>query len=439
MATWDGSYVEDSNYFVYSDQNISDTAAENWTYFGGDPAYLRDTSMRNYYLAAGDQHLYEQNKSVTAFHQVVTNGVIPSMSSNVVPLRNTYQEHILPSTASINNTPSDNLQYSTDNIASISHNTSSLLDNNDKSKYMKKKITNKYTLPSDANNIKSDIVKNSKLHPTANEFVPNNIKFKKDGLNKGNGRDNTTENSFNASMQNFKLKTFAMNVSAENKLSVENKHKDESYSNNKRYMNYKQKNPQQSMQTSSRSNYKDKSYNIRNYNKFHNGKYNRKYQSNMSSIEQGATGEAHTSMTEFAASSVFNNQQNKCSVKEIQKNNLSSSTKKSTFKEISTNANNNLENASTLKINTQRNSRSKRFNTFSKSPNLNYYKSNVYDDQAEPVKHKTAVTTRYMRRRNNEANINNREKVENWRDRTENKEIVQGKNLSKKYGIGIFM
>jgi len=434
MATWDGSYVEDSNYFMYSDQNVSDTAAENWTYFGGDPAYLRDTSMRNYYLAAGDQQLYEQNKSVAAFHQVVTNSVIPSISSNVVPLRNTYQEHILPSTTSVNNAPSDNLQYSVDNIASISH-TSSPLDNNDKSKYRKKKMTNKYTLSSDANNIKSDIVKNSKLHPTANEFVPNNIKFKKDGPNKWNGRDNTTENSFNVSTQNFRLKTFAMNASAS-----DNKHKDESCSNNKKYMNYKQKNPQQTMQTSSRSNYKDKSYNIRNYNKFQNGKYNRKYQSNTSSIEQGATREAHTSMTEFAASSAFNSQQNKCSIKEIQKDDLSSNTKMSTYKKISTNENKNLqENASTLKINTQRNSRSKRFNTSSNPPNLNYYKNNFYDGQAEPVKHKTAANTRYMRRRNNEANINNKEKIENWRDRTENKEIVQGKNLSKKYGIGIFI
>jgi len=432
MATWDGSYVEDSNYFVYSDQNISNAAMENWTYFDEDSAYLQDASMRNYYMAAGDQHLYEQDKSVTAFHQVVPNAV-PSISSNVVPLRNTYQEHILPSTASVNNAPSDNLQYSTDNIASISHSTSSFLDNNDKSKYRKKKKTNKYTLSSDANNIRSEIVKNSKLHPTASEFVPNNIKFKKDGLNKWNSHNNTVENSFNTSTQNFRLETSAMNTSAS-----DDKHKDKNYSNNKRYMNYKQKNPQQ-MQTLSKSNYKDKSYNVRHYNKFPNGKYNKKYQSNMSSVEQEADGEAHTSLTEFTASSAFNSQQNKCSVKKNQKDDLSLNTKMSMCKKISTNENNNSENALTLKINTQRNSRSKRFNTSSNSPNLNYYKSNFYDGQAESVRHKTAVTTRYIRRRNIETNVNNKEKVENWRDRTENKEIVQGKNLNKKYGIGIFI
>lgn len=356
-------------------------------------------------------------------------GVLPSVSSGMVPLRNTYQEDTLPSTASVNNVPANGLQHSASSIASTSHNAPFFPDNSNKSKYGKKRTTNKYTLSSEEDSIRSSIVKNSKLHPTANEFVPNNVKFKKDKFNKWKGRNNAAESSFNASMQDFRSKSFAMNASLS-----DNRYKNENYSNNRRDGNYKQKNySQQSMQTP-RSNYKDRPYNMRNYNKFQNGKYyNRKHEAD---AEQGG---AHMSMTELAVSSASDSRENKASGEEIQKNDSSLSIKMSiNRKETSTDENNDIENASTLRVDTQRNNRSKRFNTPTNSSN--YYKSNFYDDQSESVaKQKTAVTTRYTRRRNNEASANNKEKVENWRDRAEDKETTQGKNLSKKYEIGIFI
>ncbi|RLU19500.1 hypothetical protein DMN91_008057 [Ooceraea biroi] len=419
MATWDGSYAEDPSYLVYSDQSMSDkTTAGNWPHFAGNPAYLPNASAtlgRNYYPAAGGgRHLYGQNNgSVSALrNQVAADGVLPSMPSTMVPVRNPYQEHILPSTASVNS-PSDGLQYSANSIASTSHSASFFHGNNQKAKYRKRRTTNsKHTLSAEGDSVRSDIVENSKLHATANEFVPNNVKFKRDKFSKWNGRSNAPGNSFNASAQAFRSKSFAMNASL-----LDNRYKNESYFNNRRDGNYKQRNSQQSMQALPRS-----SYNDRSYNKFQNGKYhNRKHQSDVSSV-----GDAHTSTTELGVSAASNSQQTKASIEEFQKDDSSLNTEMSTNREVFTGENNDPDNASLLKVDTQR-SRSKRFNT---ANSLNYSKSDFYDDQSESRYNKTM---RYPRRRN-EANTS-KEKLDNWRDKKENKDTAQGKSLSKKYEI----
>lgn len=424
MATWDGSHADDPNYFVHSGQGMPDSAAGNWPYFAGSSAYLRDASARDYYPTAVGQQV--QNGSVAAPHQVIADGVPPSLPSNMVPLSNTYQEHILPSNAPVN-ASLDNLRHSASSVASTSHNASSFPGNNNRSKYRKKRTTSKHMLP-EGDTVKSDIVENSKLHPTANEFVPNNVKFKKDRFNKWNtgSRGDTAGNGFNASTQNHFRSSKSFANAPDNRYN-------ESYSNNRRDGNYRQRNLQQNSQASPRSSYKDRPYNVRNYNKFQNGRYyNRKQQSDVSSVEQVLAGEAYTSALAASSASYYQNNYNKASVEEIQRDDSFSSSKMSTNREeASIGEDNNSESASALKIDTERNGRPKRFNASANS--LNYYKSNFYDDQSESIaRPKTAVTTRYTRRRNNE--VNNKEKVDNWRDRTESKE-AQGKNPSKKYEI----
>jgi len=203
-------------------------------------------------------------------------------------------------------------------------------------------------------------------------------------------------------------------------------------------MNYRQRKLQDT-QTSSRFGYRDthKTYNPRNYNKYQNGRYySRKHQPDVSFAEQNATGEAHMSMIEATDSATSSSKENNTIDEEIPENDSSSSTKISRNREeILTYEDNDSENMSSKILETQR-----KLKRFAKASN--YYRYNSDDMQSEPgTKRKTTATAaKYTQRKNNEMASYKEKKIENWRDRTESNEIAhapQGKNLRKKYDIGI--
>lgn len=411
MATWDGSFPDDPNY------SIRDACAtqDNWMYFDENSAYLQNVSARCYYPGAGGRPVYEQNGPANAFYQ---------HPSNMVPLENTYQEHILPSSSSV---------AGGSQTSNNSHNVPFFRDNHKPKSKGSRTIGLTTPTSSEGDIIQSSIVQNSNLHATANEFVPNSIRWnKKDRFSKKDNYNNAAGGSFD--VQNFKPRSI-------NKYTSDNRYKGERRYDNRRDVNYRQKNPQDVQVP--RSKYRDTQRNAKNYNKFQNGKYyNRRHPSDTSFVEQYANGKARTPTTELSDS--FDSQENKPSVKEFQDNDSSSDVGRS---REGTCENNDLKkNASLQVLETQRN-KSKQFNDHTNASNYykynykykHYYKYNSDNVQFEPdSKYKTA-TTKYMHKKNNEVTANHKEKnLENWRDKTEDNEIarVQEKNMKKKHKIG---
>lgn len=410
MATWDGSFPDDPNY------SIRDACAtqDNWMYFDENSAYLQNVSARCYYPGAGGRPVYEQNGPADPFYQ---------HPSNMVPLGNTYQEHILPSSSSVVAGGSQ--------ASNNSHNAPFFRDNHKPKSKGSRTIGLTTPTSSESDIIQSSIVQNSNLHATANEFVPNSIRWnKKDRFSKKDNYDNTAGGSFDA--QDFRPRSI-------NKYTSDIRYKGERRYDNRRDVNYRQKNPQDVQVP--RSKYRDTQRNARNYNKFQNGKYyNRRHPSDASFVEQYADGKARTSTTELSDS--FDSQENKSSAKKFQDNESSSDVGRS---REGTCKDNDLEkNVSLQVLETQRN-KSRQFNDHTNASNYykynykykHYYKYNSDNVQSEPEsKYKTA---KYMYKKNNEVIANHKEKnLENWRDKTEDNEItrVQEKNMKKKYKIG---
>ncbi|XP_072758112.1 protein shuttle craft [Anoplolepis gracilipes] len=411
MAAWNGSFPEEANY----------SAAEgNWTYYE-NTGYPQNVSARGHYPGASDRSGYEQN-GPAAFYQ----------PSNMVPL-DTYQEHILPSSSVARG--SNNDSCSMNGIGSAN----APFRDNHRPRAKGGRTIGKPTM-SEGDIIRSSIVQNSNLQATANEFVPNSIRLnKKDRFSKKDNYNNATGGSFDG--QTFRPRS-------NNKYMSDNRYKDERRYDSRRDVNYRQKNSQ-NVHVPPRSNYRDTQrswYNARNYNKFQNGKYyNRRHQSDSSFEEQYAAGKAHTSTAEFSGSFTFDSQESKTSAKESQEDDSSSDVGRS---REGTYEDNDLEkNASLKALETQRNNKPKQFTDHANTSNYykynykykNYYKYNSDDVQSEPGgKHKTAIATKYMHKRNNEVTANHKEKnLENWRDRTEDNEAacVQAKNMKKKHKI----
>lgn len=389
-------------------------------YLDDNSAYLQDVSARCYYPGAGGRPVYEQDGPADSFYQ---------HPSNMVPLENTYQEHILPSSSSV---------AGGSQTSNNSHNAPFFRDNHKPRSKGNRTISLTTFTTSKGDTIQSSIVQNSNLHATANEFVPNSIRLnKKDRFSKKDDYNNMAGGSFDA--QDFRPRSF-------NKYTSDNRYKGERRYDNRRDVNYRQKNPQDA-QIPSRSKYRDTQRNGRNYNKFQNGKYyNRRYQSDALFVEQYADkyadGKARTPTTELSDS--FDSQENKPSAKGFQENDSSSDVGRS--REGTCKDNDSEKNTSLQVLETQRN-KSKQFTDHTNASNYNkynykykhYYKYNSNDVQSEPDnKYKTAAT-KYMHKKNNEVTANHKERnLENWRDKTEDNEIarVQGKNMKKKHKIG---
>lgn len=411
MATWDGSFPDDPNY------SARDACAtrDNWMYLDDNSAYLQDVSARCYYPGAGGRPVYEQDGSADPFYQ---------HPSNMVPLENTYQEHILPSTSSV---PGGS------QTSNNSHKAPFFRDNHKPRSKGNRTISLTTFTTSKGDTIQSSIVQNSNLHATANEFVPNSIRLnKKDRFSKKDDYNNMAGGSFDA--QDFRPRSF-------HKYTSDNRYKGERRYDNRRDVNYWQKNPQDA-QIPSRSKYRDTQRNGRNYNKFQNGKYyNRRYQSDALYVEQYADGKARTPTTELSDS--FDSKENKPSAKGFQENDSSSDVGKN--REGTCKDNDTEKNTSLQILETQRN-KSKQFTDHTNASNYHkynykykhYYKYNSDDVQSESDnKYKTAAT-KYMHKKNNEVTANHKERnLENWRDKTEDNEIarVQGKNIKKKHKI----
>ncbi|XP_029155363.1 protein shuttle craft [Nylanderia fulva] len=399
MATWDGSFqTEDPTY----------SAENTWTYFD-------EGSARSYHHP-GPGALYRIN---------------PQHPSNMVSFENAYQEHILPSSSSSNSYPVNGVVP-----ASSGRNMPFYRDN-----YKPRSRGNRSKpISSEGDFVQSSIVQNSNLQATANEFVPNSVKSsKKDRFNKQeNHYDNAVGgNSFDG--QDFRPRSINKYTS-----SMDNRYKGERRYDNRRDVNYRQKNQQDAPP---RSNYRDQRSGNggRNYNKFQNGKYyNRRHQSD-TYMEQ-YVGKARTPTNEYGSPFTVDRQENKAFAKELQEADLSSDVGRNG----GTSENNDSENASLKAHETQRNGKPKRFND--QANTSNYYKYNNYkykhyykqynsdDVQSEPGGRKiasksVAVTTKYTHKRNNEVTANYKEKnLENWRDRAEDNEAarVQGKSLKNK-------
>lgn len=481
MATWDGSYPaeEESNYFVYSGQNAPGTTVDSWPYFTGNstgnPAYLPDIASGNYFPPASDsQHMYEQNRS-TSDSGFYTN-ILP-IPSNMVPLGNSYQEHILPNTSPVDGVQvSNSLQQHSAKGTRFSRNVSSSSRDNYNRKPRNNRMTGNYASTSEGDNsIQSSIVVNSNLHPTASEFVPNDAKFKKDKFNKSDTFNNAAGNNFNVSVQGCRPRPVAPEVS----LPDNRYNKSERRYDNKRNMYYKQRSPQDA-QAPSRSNYKDayRTYGAKSYNKFKNDKYyNKRRQTDMSSgTEQHAVEKPIT--TDSTSSSMSSSLVDKISVEGIPEDDFLNV---NATKETLSHENNDSESASS-RGDMQRNDRSKRFgnhaNTFNyhkynpdgldrpeligritrrytgnsrseryesnykgKKNSFNYQagsRGNSYSKRSGNEK----LDDRDSKDGNNEEITNHKEKkVENWRDRTESNGTTvhtQRRNLQKKYEIGTY-
>ncbi|XP_014472809.1 PREDICTED: protein shuttle craft [Dinoponera quadriceps] len=452
MATWNGSYPaeEESNYFVYSGRNAAPgTTVDTWPYFAGGaigntPAYLPNLPSGNYYPpASGGQHMYEQNAS-TSNAGFYTN-VLP-IPSNMVPLGNAYQKHILP-----NASPEDGAQAPN---ASSQHSAKGVRRNVSPSSHgnysRRPKISNNYASKGDDSVVQSSIVVNSNLHPTASEFVPNDAKLKRERFNK---RD-----SFNPGVQGHRAK------SADVSATPDNRYKGEKRYDNKRSVNYKD------AQAPSRSGYKDayRTYSAKNYNKFQNDKYyNRRRQtSDASSVEQYVSG--NPGATEFTGSSVADNL--KTSVEGIPEDDFSGVN--ANEERALSHESNDSENASTKGEALRK---PKRFGNYANT--FGYHKYNNPDgpDRSELVGRITRRYTgnsrseryesNYKGRKNHfnvptggrgngyskrsagekllddrdgnseEATSHREKKVENWRDRTDGNGTVQKKTPQRKYEI----
>ncbi|XP_011643154.1 protein shuttle craft [Pogonomyrmex barbatus] len=416
MATWDGSYQEDPNYFVYADGSAANAITGDWPYISGN--------SRNYYPAAEGGQREQSGGSATAFYQ---------HPSNMVPLgNNIYEERVLPGSSSVENTRASNTVHAT------SRNKPPFSRGGYRLRSRGTRMPGKHTPPGVSSSssastsasagdvfIQSSVVENSNLHPMANEFVPNNqVRFKKNSRfgKRLDEQGNAAGKGFNTYAQEFKPKSTSM----------DNRYKGEKRYDNRRDMSYRQRNSQQDMQLRSGYRGTHRTYNTRNYNKFQNGKYyNKKHQSDVSFMEQNITGEVHSFTVEASDSATTNSQENKIVVEEIQENDSSSDTRISRNKEETLTHDNNDSGNMPLKISeAQRNGRSKRFANTS-----NNYKYNPDDMQSEPsARYKT--TGRQIQRRNETSY--KEKKLENWRDRTENNEMTragQGKNLKKKFDI----
>lgn len=419
MATWNGSYPEDLNCLVHADRNAADDTAGNWSYFVENNPYPSDIphSAGGYYpRGRGGRQVFEQSGPTTAFYQDGS-----QYPSNMVPSKNNaYHERVLPDTLSADNAGASN------GVVPTSHNAPSFSRGGYRPRSRGNRMAGKHAPSSAGDVVQSTIVENSNLHPTANEFVPNNQgRFRKD--NRFKKYDNGSPSGFNTFAQEFRPKS----ASSDNK--------GERRYDNRRDANYKQKKPQD-MQAPSRSGYRDtpRMYNARNYNKFQNSKYyNRKYQSNVSFTEQNAAREARTTMTEAVDSVMSSSQENKTFGEDVQEDDSSSSTKiDRSREEMLMHENNDSEHMFSRNQEAPRNSRIKRFASASN------YRYNSNDMQFESGTSRKTTAAKYTQRRNNEMINYKDKKVANWRDKAESNETVhtsQGKNSKKKYDIGIFI
>lgn len=474
MATWDGSCpaeVKDQYCYMFPVDSVATSAARN---FAGNSTFLQDIPARNYPAGANGQHVYEQSRAdgtATTFYQIGAN-ILP-VPSNMVPLGNVYQEHILPNATSVNDTQVPNsLQHSSNSVRPIR----STPHASNRGSYNPRSKTNgscnNYAPMSEGDSIRSSIVKNSNLHPMANEFIPNGMKYKKDKFKK-DAHNDVAGSNFNA--QDFKSKSAMTSAS----LSDNKYNKGDKRYNNWRNINHKQKSLQDT-QAPNKSNYKDtrRTYNARNYNKSCPTYYSKKHGIGAFSVEQHAMEKAYSPMTEPTDSFASSSQENRPG-DQIQKDDCSSSVKVSMNKNgTSMREDNGSDDYSLSKVDVSRNDKAKQINNHMNAPTYNHkYNPNGTQFElpiARNIRRYTGSTrseryeNNYRGRKsnfniqnsprgstysknngneklddNNEAAVHRKEKkVENWRDRTDNNEPVtrpRKKNLQKKNEIGMII
>ncbi|XP_012270844.1 protein shuttle craft [Orussus abietinus] len=178
MATWDGSYYgsEEPSYYVYPSQSNTTPNPQNWSYSSEGQ---NQTSFQN--RSAG----YPQNGSVV-FNQSGALGFqgvnATTVPPNVVPpnggsLPNMYQEHAAPTANCdiFNTVYNPECFYEDNRVRQRAPNWVSKSSNDTKNKNNSSGSTSRFS--GKRKTVDSNVVKHSNLQATANEFIPNSVKF----------------------------------------------------------------------------------------------------------------------------------------------------------------------------------------------------------------------------------------------------------------------
>lgn len=467
MATWDGSYPEpeETDYFVYSNnQNPPNTAARNWSYFTDNTNVMFPQDQRDFHSRYNNQLGYKRDNSTNFYHQVDPR----TLPTSTMPLQNTYQEHTILPSASLDNTQVSNLQYFPESVRTL-EDTSTFSHNTYDPRFRSNSESSKFPMfPLERDSIQTSIVENSKLHPTVNEFIPNDVMFKKDKFNQIDNPNDITRSNSNTSIRHSKTKLIPTHVSSSN-----NRYKGERYYH-KKDIDYKQKNFQDTQFPNEKGSYR--MYNTRNYNKFQNDKhYNKRYQPNQSSVVIHDSDKPSTS-TDSTYSIVSDGQKDITSIERIQKDELSSNT------DLNKNTGRTLIHGNKLekvikRCMQQQNNKPKRFISYTNTWNAHKQDSNHAQYESDVTNMKKYSDTGDVRsnryegsRKNRKNNVNvyngyrgnysknngnekpdykeRNDKVvtykekttENWRDKAESNEVVsiQKKSLTKIFEIGMF-
>ncbi|CAL7952470.1 unnamed protein product [Xylocopa violacea] len=250
MATWDGSYSgpDDQNYYVYSDQNASESAARNWTFFPSD--------INNDYLRSNGE-FYVQNER--AFEQSNPNAFYHS-NANVIPnLLTTTNSYCESATNSIDNAQVLSNQGYFPNIVK-SEQQYYVPESSWKHNYDLKQEKTKHNFTRIVGEDKNSVANKSNLHVMAEEFVPNN---KVSDDKREESQDTKTINGANSSIKDSNGDS--------DKYLFSNANRHERKYSNKRNLNYKPKEEQQ-----------DRYYKRNGYKNFYQqqGKSSHKFQGN---------------------------------------------------------------------------------------------------------------------------------------------------------------
>ncbi|XP_076278837.1 nuclear transcription factor, X-box binding stc [Lasioglossum baleicum] len=163
MATWDGSYSEpdDQHFYLYSDQNVAASTTGSWTYFPNDVSNDYTRKSREFYMQ--NDSVFHQNCPSTLYHS--NTNVMP----NIVTSGRSYQEHLR--NASDNSQTLTNMQHLPKNVKpencfvpTVDYWSNDYDANETKIKHSYAKGTKQ---------VATIVKKESNLHATAREFVPN--------------------------------------------------------------------------------------------------------------------------------------------------------------------------------------------------------------------------------------------------------------------------
>ncbi|XP_033338770.2 nuclear transcription factor, X-box binding stc [Megalopta genalis] len=163
MATWDGSYSEpdDQHYYLYSDQNVAASTTGSWTFFPNNVSNDYTRENREFYVQ--NDSVFHQNCPTTLYH---TN---TNVMSNIVSSGNSYQED-LRNTIDNTQTPT-NVQHLPKNVTPQNY----FVPTADywRNDYDANVPKIKQSYAEDMKQVATTVTRDSNLHATAREFVPN--------------------------------------------------------------------------------------------------------------------------------------------------------------------------------------------------------------------------------------------------------------------------